>query len=251
MLSCYDTQHPGNLSCVVTVSCHQLLPTEAAFTDCHPTDTCTPAASMQDATTESNPRCSEPNFGQHGAQPYEPEVKDGKLKHPEEVTTTVELLLTNVRSSTRHKSKEPSKTFLLRTIESALSTLTPGSKQDPNSTIKEAKEASSLRNLALDLVWDCLDSMCTQLCDSGYRSFTKLGLVCTEERLAAEVGKEVVRCGDMAGWGLDELAVSEVENAVEAGMKSMLEAFQIGTQIEQDLVQELVDEMGLDLFRRW
>jgi len=235
----------------VTVSCHQLLPTETAFTDCHPTDTCTPAASMQDATTESNPRCSEPNFGQHGAEPFEPEVQDSKLKHPEEVTTTVELLLTNVRSSTRHKSKEPSKTFLLRTIESALSTLTPGSKQDPNSTIKEAKEASSLRNLALDLVWDCLDSMCTQLCDSGYRSFTKLGLVCTEERLAAEVGKEVVRCGDMAGWGLDELAVSEVENAVEAGMKSMLEAFQIGTQIEQDLVQELVDEMGLDLFRRW
>jgi len=236
----------------VTVSCHQLLPTEAAFTDCHPTDTCTPAASMQDATTESNPRCSEPNFGQHGAQPFEPEVQDGKLKHPEEVTTTVELLLTNVRSSTRHKSKEPSKTFLLRTIESALSTLTPGSKQDPNSTIKEAKEASSLRNLALDLVWDCLDSMCTQLCDSGYRSFTKLGLVCTEERLAAEVGKEVVRCGDMAGWGLDELAVNEVENVVEAGMNSMQqEAFQIGAQIEQDLVQELVDEIGLDLFRRW
>ncbi|KAG2625960.1 hypothetical protein PVAP13_3KG282900 [Panicum virgatum] len=177
--------------------------------------------------------------------------KKHELKHPEEVTTTVELLLTNVRSSTRDKSKEPSKTFLLRTIESALSTLTPGSKQDPNSTIKEAKEASSLRNLALDLVWDCLDSMCTQLCDSGYRSFTKLGLVCTEERLAAEVGKEVATCGDMAGWGLDELAVSEVENAVEAGMNSMLEAFQIGAQIEQDLVQELVDEMGLDLFRRW
>ncbi|KAG2625961.1 hypothetical protein PVAP13_3KG282900 [Panicum virgatum] len=235
-------------------SIQQSTSVDDAFIPCIPlktADTCTPAASMQDATTESNPRCSEPSFGHHGAEPFEPEFQDSKLKHPEEVTTTVELLLTNVRSSTRDKSKEPSKTFLLRTIESALSTLTPGSKQDPNSTIKEAKEASSLRNLALDLVWDCLDSMCTQLCDSGYRSFTKLGLVCTEERLAAEVGKEVATCGDMAGWGLDELAVSEVENAVEAGMNSMLEAFQIGAQIEQDLVQELVDEMGLDLFRRW
>ncbi|XP_039799966.1 uncharacterized protein LOC120664724 [Panicum virgatum] len=228
------------------VPCIPLKTAEAAFTDCHPTETCTPAASMQDATTESNPRCSEPNFGQHGAQPFELEVQDGKLKHPEEVTTTVELLLTNVRSSTRHKSKETSRTFLLRTIESALSTLTPGSKQDLNNTIKEAKEASSLRNLALDLVWDCLDSMCTQLCDSGYRSFTKLGLVCTEERLVAEVA----RCSDMAGWGLDELAVNEVEKAVEAGINSMQqEAFQIGAQIEQDLVQELVDEIGLDLFR--
>ncbi|CAN6336894.1 unnamed protein product [Urochloa humidicola] len=221
---------------------------EAAFTDSHPMETCTPAASMQEVPTERSSRCSGPNFGQHGAQPVEPEVQDSKLKHPEQVTTTVELLLTNVRSSSRRGSKEPSKTFLLRTIESALATLTPGSKQDLNSI--KAKEASSLRSLALDLVWDCLDSMCTQLCDSGYRSFAKAGLICTEDRLAAEVGKEIARCGDMAGRSLDELAVSEVESAVEAGMGSMLEAFQIGAQIEQDLVQELVNEIGLDLFRR-
>ncbi|CAN6345960.1 unnamed protein product [Urochloa humidicola] len=221
---------------------------ETAFTDSHPTETCTPAASMQDVPTERSSRCSGPNFGQHGAQPVEPEVQDSKLKHPGQVTTTVELLLTNVRSSSQHESKEPSKTFLLRTIESALATLTPGSKQDL-STIK-AKEARSLRNLALDFVWDCLDSMCTQLCDSGYRSFTKLGLICTEERLAAEVRKEIDRCSDMAGRGLDELAVSEVEGAVEAGMGFMLEAFQIGAQIEQDLVLELVNEIGADVFRR-
>ncbi|PUZ64901.1 hypothetical protein GQ55_3G180000 [Panicum hallii var. hallii] len=224
---------------------------EASFTDCHPMETCTPAAPMQDVTVEINSRSSEPNVGQHDTRPFEPAFQDSKLKHPEEVTTTVELLLTNVRSSTRHKLKEPSKTFLLRTIESTLFTLAPGSKQDLNTTTKAAKEASSLRNLALDLVWDCLDSMCTHLCDSGYRSFTKQGLVCTEDRLAAEVGKEVARFSDMAGRGLDELAVSEVENAVEAGRNSMPEAFQIGAQIEQDLVQELVDEIGLDLFRRW
>ncbi|CAN6359261.1 unnamed protein product [Urochloa humidicola] len=221
---------------------------EAAVTDSHPTETCTPAASMQDVPTEISPRCSGPNFGQHGAQPVEPEVQDSKLKHPGQVTTTVELLLTNVRSSSQRESNEPSKTFLLRTIESALSTLTPGSKQDLNSI--KTKEASSLRNLALDFVWDCLDSMCTKLCDSGYRSFAKLGLICTEERLAAEVRKEIDRCSSMAGRGLDELAVSEVEGAVEAGMGSMLEAFQIGAQIEQDLVQELVSEIGLDVFRR-
>lgn len=203
---------------------------------------------MQDTPTEKNSRFSDPIFGQRDAQPLQPEVQDSKLKHPGQVTTTVELLLTNVRSCTRRESKEPSKTFLLRTIESALSTLTPGSKQDLNSI--KAKEASSLRNLALDFVWDCLDSMCTQLCDSGYRSFTRLGLICTEERLAAEVRKEIARYSDMAGRGLDELAVSEVERAVEAGMGSMLEALQIGAQIEQDLVQELLNEIGLDMFRR-
>ncbi|WVZ99520.1 hypothetical protein U9M48_044800, partial [Paspalum notatum var. saurae] len=219
---------------------------DTTSTDSHPTprETCTIAASMQDATTKRHSRRGDPNFGQHGVPPFEPEVQDSKLKRPGEViTTTVELLLTNVRSSSRHKSRsEPSKTFLLRTIEFALATLTTGSKQDL-STIK-AKEASSLRNLALDFVWDCLDSMCSQLCDSGYRSFSKVGLVCTEERLAAEIRKEIARCGDMAGRGLDELAVSEVERTVEAGMSSMLEAFRIGAQIEQDLVLELVNEIG-------
>lgn len=230
------------------VSFHQLLPTDATSTGSYPADTCTTAASMQDVPTEKNPSCSDPKFGQHGAQPIQPEVQDSKLKDPGQVTTSVELLLTNVRSSTRRESKDPSKTFLLRTIESAMSTLKPSSKQDLNSI--KAKEASSLRNLALDFVWDCLDSISTQLCDSGYRSFTRLGLICTEERLGAEVRKEIARCSDMAGRDLDELALSEVERAVGAGMGSMLEALQIGAQIEQDLVLELVDDIGLDMFGR-
>ncbi|XP_062180338.1 uncharacterized protein LOC133884795 [Phragmites australis] len=220
---------------------------EAAFTDSHPMETCTAAASMQDVTTERSSRCSEPNFGQHGAQPFEPAVQGSKLT-PGEVRTTVELLLTHVCSSSRRKSKGSSKTFLRQTIESALATLTTSAKQDFN-TIK-GTEATPLRNLALDFVLECLDSMCVQLSGSGYRSFSKIALICTEERLAAEVKKEIARCSDMAGRGLDDLAVSDVEHAVEAGMNFMLEAFQIGAQIEQDLVQELVNEIGLDMSKR-
>lgn len=251
---------PCNLSCALTISCCQLFPTETTFTNSHPRETCTVAASIvQDITTERNPRCGDPNFGQHGVQPSEPdEVQDSKLKHPEEVTTTVELLLTNVHASTRHdKSEESPKAFLLRTTECALSTLTTGSnsKQEDfisTAAIKDNKEVSALRNLALDFVWDFLDSMCSQLCDSGYRSFSELlALICTEERLADRVGKEIARCCGMAGRSLDELAVGEVERAVEAGMDPMIEAVQVGAQIEQDLVQELVDEIGVDLLKRW
>ncbi|XP_062232066.1 uncharacterized protein LOC133929357 [Phragmites australis] len=221
---------------------------EAAFTDSLPMETCTPAASMKDVTTERSSRCAEPNFGQGGAQPFKPAVQDSKLVHSGEVTTTVELLLTNVCSSSLRKSEGSSKAFLLRTIESAIATLTTSAKQDFN-TIK-ATEASPLRELALDFVSECLDLMCVQLCDSGYRSFSRLAMICTEERLAAEVKKEIARCSDMAGRGLDDMAGSDVEHAVEAGMDSMLEAFQIGAQIEQDLVQELVNEIGLDMFKR-
>ncbi|XP_066364202.1 uncharacterized protein [Miscanthus floridulus] len=242
-------------ACVPGIPCNTA---EATSTNSHQRETCTVAASIvQDITTERNPRCGDPNFGQHGVQPSEPdEVQDSKLKHSGEVTTTVELLLTNVRASTPlNKSEESPKAFLLRTTECALATLTTGSNSKQEDFISTAiikdKEASALRNLALDFVWDCLDSMCSELCDSGYRSFSELlALICTEERLADRVGKEIARCGGMAGRSLDELAVGEVERAVEAGMDPMLEAVQIGAQIEQDLVQELVDEIGVDVLAR-
>jgi hypothetical protein len=106
-----------------------------------------------------------------------------------------------------------------------------------------------LQNLASDLVTECLDSMCARLCDSGYRSFAKLAVVSTEERLADEVRKEVARCGAMAGQALDDMAAGDVELAVVTGLGSLHEAFRVSAQIERDLVQELVHEIGLDMLR--
>ncbi|TVT96749.1 hypothetical protein EJB05_58022 [Eragrostis curvula] len=223
-----------------------------AFTDSHPVEKCTPAPAKQTVITERNSSCAEPNSRQHGAQPFEPAVQDSKLTHPGEVTSTVELLISNVCSSTGRQSKESSKTFLLQTIESALATFTTSSKQDL-STIK-AVEAGPLRNLAIDFVLELLDLRCTELCDSGYRSFSRLALICKEERLAAEIRKEIARCSGMTGRALDDLAVNDVERTVEDGMNSMVEAFQIAGQIEQDLLQELVNENGIqmlvDMFKR-
>lgn len=230
------------MSCALIVSCRQLFPAEATSTTSHP---------WQDTAAERNPRGGDPNnSGQHGVQFQTSEPHAGEAT----ITTSVELLLANVRASTTpRKPEESPKAFLLRTTERALAALTAGSKQGFGSTAIEGKGASPLRNLALDCVWDCLDSTCSRLCDSGYRSFSELlALVCTEKRLADRVGKEVARCCGAAGKGLDELAVGEVERAVEAGMgSSMLEAVQIGAQIEQDLVQDLIDEIGADVFRRW
>lgn len=209
-------------------------------------ETCTPAPAKQTVTTEGNSRCAEPNSGQHGAQSFEPAVQDNKLTHPGEVTSTVELLLSNVCSSTGCQSKLSSKTFLLQTIESVIAALTASSKQDFN-TIK-ATEVNPIKDLAIDFVLELLDLMCAELCDSGYRSFSKFALICKEERLVAEIRKEMARCRDMAGRALNDLAVNEVENTVEDGMSSMLEALQISSQIEQDLIQELVNEIGVDIF---
>ncbi|KAL6609549.1 hypothetical protein ACP70R_039518 [Stipagrostis hirtigluma subsp. patula] len=223
---------------------------ESAFVDSQPMESCCtpPPSSMQDATTERNSRCAEPKFGKCGTQPFEPAVQESKQIHTGEVTSTVELLLTNVRSSNRYKSKEPFKTFLLQTIESALATLSTSEKQD-FSPIK-ATETSALGTLALDFVMELLDSMCIQLCNSGYRSFSKLALICTEERLDAEVKKEIASCSAMAGRALDELAVDDVEQTVEAGMNPMVEASHIGAQIEEELIQELVNEIGIGMLKR-
>ncbi|XP_051210189.1 uncharacterized protein [Lolium perenne] len=230
----------------------------------HLLETSTPPVSARDATAERNSRCAEPdsghhgsrrhaqaaqdskqNPGHHGAHRHAPVVQDSKLLvHAGELTSTADLLLANICSPDLRRPKAHSKAFLLRTSESVLATLTkntPGSK---------TVALSPLQNLASDLVTECLDSMWARLCDSGYRSFSKLAMVTTEERLADEVRKEVARCGAMAGQALDDMAAGDVELAVVTGLGSLDEAFRVSAQIERDLVQELVHEIGLDIVQR-
>ncbi|KAF0926293.1 hypothetical protein E2562_022111 [Oryza meyeriana var. granulata] len=190
---------------------------------------------------------------QDGAHLFEPAFQDSNLIHPGEVAATVELLLTTVRRSTQRSSKAPFKAFLVQTFESALTTLTTSSKKNGFNTgvVKGTEGRSPLGNLAFNSVMECLDSMFTQFCDSGYRSFSRLTLICPEERLAAEVNKEIARCSGMAGKALDDLIASDVQHAaVETSTSSLHEAFQIGVQIERDLLQELVAEIGVDVLKR-
>uniref|UniRef100_A0ACD5T7N9 Uncharacterized protein n=1 Tax=Avena sativa TaxID=4498 RepID=A0ACD5T7N9_AVESA len=212
-------------------------------------ETSAPPFSARDATTtERNSSCPEPNFGQRGAHRLASVAgQDSKLViHPGELTSAVDLLLANICSPGLQRPKAPSKTFLLQTSESVLATLT---KNNPGSKVAAP---NPLSDLASDLVTECLDSMCVRLCDSGYWSFAKFGMVSTEERLADEVRKEVARCSAMTGQDLDDLVGSDVERAVVAGLGSFLhEALRIVAQIERDLVQELVHEIvGLDMPRR-
>uniref|UniRef100_A0A0D9WJF2 DUF3741 domain-containing protein n=1 Tax=Leersia perrieri TaxID=77586 RepID=A0A0D9WJF2_9ORYZ len=232
-------------------------PTEAELRDGHPLKTRT----MQ---VQRNSRCAETNFGQDGMHLSEqlPFQDSSNLRHPGEVAATVELLLTNVRRSTQRTSKAPFKAFLVQTFESALTTLTTttSKKKKKNNGFSNAgvKVASTegrrnpLGNLAFDSVMECLDCMFTQFCDSGYMSFSRLPLICPEERLAAEVNREIERCSAMAGKGLDDLIASDVQHApaVETGVSFSHEVVQIGIQIERDLIQELVVEIGVDVSRR-
>ncbi|XP_037473295.1 uncharacterized protein LOC119349374 [Triticum dicoccoides] len=218
---------------------------EAQLEDRRLSETCAPPSSARDATTERNVRRAEPNSGQHGAHRLAPAVQGSKPAPPaREVTSTVDLLLTSACSSGLRNSKEA---FLLRTSESVLATLTPRSSGNNNSRPK-ASGANPLRSLASDLVTECLDSMCAELCDSGYTQFTRLAATArTEQRLAVEVRREAARRGDMAGQDLGDLAAGDVERAAAAGVAR--EAFRIGALIERDLVHELVHEVGLDMLR--
>ncbi|KAG8086321.1 hypothetical protein GUJ93_ZPchr0010g9607 [Zizania palustris] len=220
---------------------------EAEFRDPRLLETCTQKFSIQDATTKRNFRCAQPNSGQDGAHLFEPAHQDSKLIHPGEVAATVELVLTNICRSTKRASKVPLKAFLVQTIDSALASLTKSFKN--SFTDVKATEGNPLGNLAFDSVMECLDSMCIQLSNSGYRSFSKLALVCNEERLTAEVNKEIARSTNMAGKALDDLIASDVMYSVEASMSTLQEAFQIGVQIERDLLQELVAEIGRDMLK--
>ncbi|XP_052156055.1 uncharacterized protein LOC127773874 [Oryza glaberrima] len=227
---------------------------EAGFRDRRRSENCT---MQQDGTNKRNSRCSETNFGQDSSN----------LIHPGEVAATVELLLTNVRRSTSttppRTSKAPFKAFLVKTFESALTTVTTTSSTKKkkkngfsfNAGVVKATEGeksrSPLGSLAFDSVMECLDSLFTQFCDSGYRSFSRVPLICPEERLAAQVDREIARCSGMAGKEVDELIASDVQHSgVEIGVDVLHEAFEIGAQIERDLLQELVAEIGMDMLRR-
>ncbi|KAM3412431.1 hypothetical protein ACQJBY_003871 [Aegilops geniculata] len=218
---------------------------EAQLEDSRSSETSAPPSTALDTTIERNARRAKPISGQHGAHRLAAAVQGSKPAPPaREVTSTVDLLLTNVCSSGLHHSKG---TFLLRTSESVLATLTTRSSGNNNSRPK-ASGANPLRRLASDLVTECLDSMCAELCNSGYRPFARLAAtVRTEQRLAAEVRKEAARHGDMAGQDLGDLAAGDVERAVAAGVAR--EAFRIAALIERDLVQELAHELGLDMLR--
>ncbi|KAM0904466.1 hypothetical protein ACQ4PT_017941 [Festuca glaucescens] len=219
---------------------------DVQFKDRGRSETSTAPFRAGDVATERNSRYTEPDSSQHGAHRLAPAAQqDSKLLvHAGELTSTADLLLANFCSPDQRRPRAHSKAFLLRTSESVLATLT---KSNPGS---KSAALNPLRDLASDLVTECLDSMCARLCDSGYRSFSKLAMVTTEERLDDVVRKEVARCDAIAGQSLDDMAAGDVELAVVAGLGSLHDAFRIGAQIEQDLVQELVHEIGLDMLRR-
>ncbi|XP_040380156.1 uncharacterized protein LOC102721168 isoform X2 [Oryza brachyantha] len=229
---------------------------EAGWRSQRRSETCT----VQDATAKRHSRCAETKFGQDGVQLFDPAFRNSSPKHPGEVAATVELLLKNVGRPTQRRSKAHLKAFLVQTSESALTTLTASSKEKTkkknvffsNAGGDGGGRRSPLGKLAFDSAMELLDTMFIQFCDSGYRSFTRLALLGPEERLAAQVSREIARCSAMAGKPLDDVIASDVQHAAaaEAGVGSLHEVFQIGAQIERDLLQELVAEIGVDVLRR-
>ncbi|KAG6398632.1 hypothetical protein SASPL_140099 [Salvia splendens] len=100
-----------------------------------------------------------------------------------------------------------------------------------------------------DCVSECIDLRCRQFVGGGYRSLAKgLSLVRQEETFAQEVHREI--CGWKANIGdsmIDELVDKEMSNQYGRWVDFDVEAFEVGTQIQSQILNSLIDEVVVDI----
>lgn len=105
------------------------------------------------------------------------------------------------------------------------------------------------QRVLFDCVSECLDLRCRQFVGGGYRSLAKgLSLVRQEETFAQEVHREI--CGWNANIGdsmIDELVDKDMSNQYGRWVDFDVEVFELGTQIQSQILNSLIDEVVADI----
>ncbi|XP_042022846.1 uncharacterized protein LOC121770115 [Salvia splendens] len=105
------------------------------------------------------------------------------------------------------------------------------------------------QRVLFDCVSECLNLRCRQFVGGGYRSLAKgLSLVRQEGTFAQEVHREI------SGWNanigdsmIDELVDKDMSNQYGRWVDFDIEAFELGTQIQSQILNSLIDEVVADI----
>ncbi|KAL1539134.1 hypothetical protein AAHA92_27795 [Salvia divinorum] len=105
------------------------------------------------------------------------------------------------------------------------------------------------QRVLFDCVSECLDLRCRQYVGGGYRSLAKgLSLIRQEDIFAQEVHREI------SGWNanigdsmIDELVDKDMSNQYGRWVDFDVEAFELGTQIQSQILNSLIDEVVADI----
>lgn len=113
--------------------------------------------------------------------------------------------------------------------------------------LEDTKESNHLRTFLFDLIVECLDSKYGQYCNSGFKTWSRLPLYMSTEKLTLDAAEEVRRWTDLAGMIPDEIIELEMSHSLKKWTDFETEAFETGAEIDGDILQILVDEIVMDL----
>ncbi|KAG6659817.1 uncharacterized protein LOC122302823 [Carya illinoinensis] len=113
--------------------------------------------------------------------------------------------------------------------------------------LEDTKEGNYLRRLLFDMVIECLDSKYGRYCNSGFKTWSRLPLCMSRDKLILDVAEEVRRWTDLVGMIPDEIIEWEMGHSLGKWTDFHIEVFETGAQIDGDILQFLVEEIVMDL----
>ncbi|XP_010916425.1 uncharacterized protein [Elaeis guineensis] len=188
-----------------------------------------------------------PHFSDRSsAKVSEVKLPESKLSNAGETILNAGLLFENICVYNSDGTVEFSvKSFLLGLLETLVHAFVIGPKSCSDYT--DAEERNWLRVFIFDCIIECLDLKYSQFCKSGYKTWLKLPLFLSRDRLTREVQEEIKGWMALAGRFLDDMIEKEMSHSTGKWTDCEIEAFETGTEVETDILQTLVDEMVIDL----
>lgn len=172
-------------------------------------------------------------------------LRGDKLTHANEVILKAELLFGDV---TQHKMDVMKGLFispLLLDLETIASSMMKNF--DVLSSSWDTKEGTKISEFLFDCVIEHLDSKYGRYCNSGFRFWEKLPLCMNRKLMIQEVEDEMQKWTDLAGMIPDEMIEWDMNHALGKWTDFNIEAFEAGSEIDGDILQNLVNEVVVDL----
>ncbi|KAJ8630696.1 hypothetical protein MRB53_024019 [Persea americana] len=110
-------------------------------------------------------------------------------------------------------------------------------------------ERNQLRGFLFDCMVESLDSRYSCYLESGFREWSKLPLSLSRGRLAGEIFEDIKKWRNLAGKDLDCIVEREMSNSFGKWTDFKPVVFDMGVEIERDILEILLDDMVMDLWQ--
>ncbi|CAI9110667.1 OLC1v1010732C1 [Oldenlandia corymbosa var. corymbosa] len=110
----------------------------------------------------------------------------------------------------------------------------------------DTKAKNQLKGFVLDCFVEYLESRFSRYSNTGFNAWTRLPLRMKTEMLICEIVEEIGRWLALAGLFPDELIEHDMSHSLGKWTDFELEAFETGTEIDQQILQALISEMLLE-----